>query len=324
MEFGLKALTDIWTGGVEGGTDKLHLTGIKGSLRWWYEVLIRGLGYYACDPTAEDACNLDPKKLVTNLPMPHQDQVKGLICPVCYFFGCTGWSGKFNLRVKEYREKDVNVKIKTGGIKEGNCFIIEFIQRKKFDLEEIMLVKITLKLIVEYGAFGGKTAFKPSEIETKNGKPHHTDYGLMARAKNSNIPAEKVDRDGISKYLKSFTNNSSENNNALPNLQNFWFVKDSYFDRSEINSIVERDDNGKYKSNPSELAKFLGGDIAISKKFFSFHGMREIHGKLIQTFPPRCFGYVEKNKLDEVISLIKSKIPEVKEIKIGKEVLNEL
>ena len=324
MEFGLKALTDIWTGGVKGETDKLHLTGIKGSFRWWYEVLIRGLGYYACDPTADDACNLDPKKLVTNLPMPHQDQVKGLICPACYFFGCTGWSGKFNLRVKEYREKNDNIKIKTEGIKEGDCFTIEFIQRKKLDLEEIMLVTITWKLIVDYGAFAGKTTFKPSEIKTKNGKFHHKDYGLMTRAKNSNIPTEKIDRDGICNYLKSFTNNSRKNDSAWPNLQNFWFIKDSYFDRSEINSIVERDDNGKYKSNPSELAKFLGGDISVSKKIFSFHGMREKNGTLIQTFPPRSFGYVEKNKLDEVVNLIRIKIPRIKEIKRGEEVLSEL
>lgn len=348
MEFRLKALTDIWTGGVEGETDKLHLTGIKGTLRWWDEVLIRGLGYYACDPTADDACNLDPKRLITNSPIPHPDQVKGMICPACYFFGCTGWSGKFNLRVKEYKGKkgkDDNVKIKTGGIKEDDCFTLEFVQRKNFDSEEKMLMTITLKLIVDYGAFAGKTTFKPSEIETKNRKFHHTDFGLIARADNSNIPTEKIDRNGIGKYLEGFTKNSSKNNSVWPDLQNFWFVKESYFNRRQINNIVERDNNGNYINSPSGLAVFLGGFISkdkgifsselskdykdidsVSKKIFSFHGMREKNGKLIQAFLPRCFGYVEKNKLEEVIHLIKTKTQEAElwGIKRGEEVLNEL
>jgi CRISPR-associated protein Cmr1 len=76
LVFRLKALTGIWTGGVESKSDELHLTGIKGSIRWWYEVLIRGLGYYACDPTSDDSCKLEPKKLSRTLSrlseLPHK------------------------------------------------------------------------------------------------------------------------------------------------------------------------------------------------------------------------------------------------------------
>jgi CRISPR-associated protein Cmr1 len=77
MEFALKAVTDIWTGGVEGNSRKLHLTGIKGSIRWWYETLVRGLGGYACNPTSEYKCpevkEKDAEKVLNN------------ICPVCRF-----------------------------------------------------------------------------------------------------------------------------------------------------------------------------------------------------------------------------------------------
>ena len=70
MEFKLKALTDIWTGGVnsrDGST--LHITGIKGSIRWWYEVLIRGLKGYACDPSDEKwRCTLDLNKFKKHYP----------------------------------------------------------------------------------------------------------------------------------------------------------------------------------------------------------------------------------------------------------------
>ncbi|MCD5415521.1 type III-B CRISPR module RAMP protein Cmr1, partial [Candidatus Bipolaricaulota bacterium] len=32
----LKTITPLWTGGVDGTCNRLHATGIIGSLRWWY------------------------------------------------------------------------------------------------------------------------------------------------------------------------------------------------------------------------------------------------------------------------------------------------
>lgn len=37
MEIKLRTLTPLWTGGVGGTCDRVHETGIIGSLRWWYE-----------------------------------------------------------------------------------------------------------------------------------------------------------------------------------------------------------------------------------------------------------------------------------------------
>lgn len=31
----IKTLTPIWTGGADGACDRVHETGILGSLRWW-------------------------------------------------------------------------------------------------------------------------------------------------------------------------------------------------------------------------------------------------------------------------------------------------
>ena len=61
-ELKIKTLTPIWTGGVEGKCDRLHETGIIGSMRWWYEAIVRGLGGYACDPTGEGRCELTGKE----------------------------------------------------------------------------------------------------------------------------------------------------------------------------------------------------------------------------------------------------------------------
>jgi CRISPR-associated protein Cmr1 len=45
MELLLTTLTPLWSGGVaKGEMDRIHETGILGSLRWWYEAIVRGLG----------------------------------------------------------------------------------------------------------------------------------------------------------------------------------------------------------------------------------------------------------------------------------------
>lgn len=49
MEIKIKTLTPIWTGGVDFRTcDRIHETGIIGSLRWWHDALIRRLDKYTC------------------------------------------------------------------------------------------------------------------------------------------------------------------------------------------------------------------------------------------------------------------------------------
>ncbi len=87
VEIKLKTLTPIWTGGVETGKmDRLHETSIIGSLRWWYEAIVRGLGGHACDPT-EHSCIYDLQKPDNGL------------CDVCQLFGATGWRRRFRLAV---------------------------------------------------------------------------------------------------------------------------------------------------------------------------------------------------------------------------------
>ena len=40
MEFKLRTLTPLWTGGVDQKPDRLHETRLMGSLRWWFEVFV--------------------------------------------------------------------------------------------------------------------------------------------------------------------------------------------------------------------------------------------------------------------------------------------
>jgi CRISPR type III-B/RAMP module RAMP protein Cmr1 len=81
----LKPLTPIWTGDAERISRTIRETGIIGSLRWWFEALVRGLGGAACDPT--------------------KSRCEGRShCDACALFGCTGWARRFKLDVEEVNE----------------------------------------------------------------------------------------------------------------------------------------------------------------------------------------------------------------------------
>ncbi|RLG29077.1 type III-B CRISPR module RAMP protein Cmr1, partial [Methanosarcinales archaeon] len=41
---GIRTLTPIWTGDADGKCTEIKETGIIGSMRWWYEAIVRGLG----------------------------------------------------------------------------------------------------------------------------------------------------------------------------------------------------------------------------------------------------------------------------------------
>ncbi|WP_084660570.1 type III-B CRISPR module RAMP protein Cmr1 [Rhodothermus profundi] len=146
----ISSLTPLQTGGVNGRTDRVYETGIMGSLRWWYEVLVRGLGGKACDPTAKEVrCPQDSSKKPTD---------PGHHCVVCELFGCTGWARKFRLMVV-----DENGGVIQDQIRAGQIFALKFIPLRQIRPEEWCLLDLTLRLIDKCGAIGGKTVFKPSE-----------------------------------------------------------------------------------------------------------------------------------------------------------------
>lgn len=80
MEIKLKTLTPIWTGDAKRECKEIRETGILGSLRWWWEAILRGIGADVCDPT-EPGCQGDKH------------------CAACHLFGCTGWGKLFLLRI---------------------------------------------------------------------------------------------------------------------------------------------------------------------------------------------------------------------------------
>ena len=102
-----KTVTPLWTGGVERDSNQPRETGILGSLRWWYEALVRGLGGQACDPTMDDRC-------------PDKD---GRRCAACELFGCTGWARKFRLGVLDKQENVIQ-----DGLATNTEFTLRFLE----------------------------------------------------------------------------------------------------------------------------------------------------------------------------------------------------
>ncbi|GIW56921.1 MAG: hypothetical protein KatS3mg082_3325 [Nitrospiraceae bacterium] len=145
----LKALTDIWTGDAKGKPDRTIATGLLGSIRWWFEVLVRGLGGSACDPTRDGNHCPDHRKKPTD---------PGHHCVVCEFFGCTGWARKFRFEVL-----DQSGKTKAAQIKKDDVLQFRFTALRPVCKQEWALLDLTLRLIAEYGAIGGKTVYKPSD-----------------------------------------------------------------------------------------------------------------------------------------------------------------
>jgi len=200
LKITVRTLTPVWTGGVDGSCDRLHETGLIGSLRWWYEAIVRGLGGYACDPTSEDRC-------------PDKD---GNHCVACELFGCTGWARKFRLKASggERLFDGQNVLIPSGrvrqsskGARAGGWFVFgesrigeiafELIPLRSVDLTPIYTI---LALISRHASLGPKGSNGYGVIQAQNIQPRLT-------------------------WLDAFPGSSPSRNQSLPDLRDFFFAK---------------------------------------------------------------------------------------------------
>ncbi|MEW6505554.1 MAG: type III-B CRISPR module RAMP protein Cmr1 [Chloroflexota bacterium] len=294
-EWKIRALTPIWTGDADREENRLIPTGIVGSLRWWFEVLVRGLGGKACDPTSDVRCPEDRKKKPID---------PGHHCVVCELFGCTGWARKFRLMVLD--EKGEIIQNQIGA---GQTFILRFIPLRPIRDEEWCLLDATLRLIADYGAIGGKTVFKPSDESNRQNAPNHKDFGLIAIEAN---PTGLIcNREQIEAYVRHplWRHNFNDSNFSWASLQNFWCVKGRYLTRtfpnaSSFNLVVGRKEDKSVKERRGSLivrwsdllenrndkiSGWLVGRQQESKKVFSFKHPRE-NG--------RTFGFVKPGLVD--------------------------
>ncbi len=289
----LKALTGLWTGDAEGKAQRTILTGLLGSIRWWFEVLVRGLSGAACDPSER------------NNRCPDQ---QGHHCVVCELFGCAGWGRKFRFEVR-----DGSGTVMGDQITKNTEFILRFTPLRPIRPEEWALLDLTIRLIADYGAIGGKTVLKPSDEVNRSGLPHHRDYGIVKVKQGPSI--EPRSRAELEQYVRNGRwRKPSQQDFSWASLENFWCVNGKYLarqgtDRSSFNRAAGRDERKtcrdcgglhdppnrcpKTKKSPRRYSEslvtnsageqWLAGNRQESKKIFSFKE------------PPRTFGFVDRS-----------------------------
>ncbi len=281
-EYTFEALTDLWTGDADGKPGRTITTGLLGSIRWWFEVLARGLGGKACDPTKDGNRCPDQRKKHTE---------PGHHCVVCELFGCTGWARKFRFEVL-----DENGKAKAEQITKGQTFKLRFTPLRPILPQEWALLDLTLRLIAEYGAIGGRTVYKPTEESSRQSQQHHQDFGLVKLA--SSGPCGQLEEHELRRYISLPKWRSLNHGDfAWASLRNFWCVHGKHLSRqdathSSFNKVLGRKEDKSVKEKKgnrvtrwSDLfqdkeARWLAGRQQESKKVFSFKD------------PPRTFGFV--------------------------------
>jgi len=220
----LKTLTPLWTGGADGTSDRLHATGIIGSLRWWYEGLLRGMGAHVCNATAD---NPDERCLFEQKEGESREEALARICPACQLFGCTGWRRRFCLDVTGLEPHDLffaaskGVYVaagnwlwrmfggeELGGRKEGRGAAVRF----DFGVQALWGEKVTLSIIplddhaedtlarmaflldfvVRWGAIGAKPQHGFGQIEIIEGP----NYAQIEKGHQLLISDAKLDQNG--------------------------------------------------------------------------------------------------------------------------------
>jgi len=214
----MKALTAIWTGDRNGHPGRLVTTGLLGSIRWWFEILVRGLGGRACDPT--NAGSRCPDR-------------QGRRCVVCELFGCTSWARKFRFDVF-----DAQGHVQQDQISAGDTFQLVFTPFRPLRSEEWALLDATVRLIADYGALGGKTVYKPSDENGRQAAAHHRDYGLVSVEQRP----DEIDSVGLAR-LEAYVGDQrwrrvDHGNFAWASLGAFWCVTGRHLARQGANDSI--------------------------------------------------------------------------------------
>jgi CRISPR-associated protein Cmr1 len=205
----LEIKTPIWTGDIDTRSNLLQSTGFLGSIRWWIEAILRGMGKYACDPTGSTRC-------------PRQGDTQKMYCPVCLIFGASGMRRLFRLEVGGGEIlfdgdaiKIIPCKRRRGwylgsGIK-GSMRLKVTSLDKDFDES---LVLIPLILASKWGGIGAKTQHGYGVVEVEN-QPD-SDFNKFKEA------LERIIKNKISRLNLG---ERHENDDSLPNLKEMFFAK---------------------------------------------------------------------------------------------------
>ncbi|MEK7275302.1 MAG: type III-B CRISPR module RAMP protein Cmr1, partial [Candidatus Desantisbacteria bacterium] len=292
-------------------------TGIIGSLRWWYEAIVRGLGGYACDPTGNNKCEFNTKayEKAKKDRKSIEEAIKiGLadVCPACELFGCTGWGRKVKVNIDDSGiERNPTIKNNVEIGREG-IFIVQLHELKKITDEEKWLMHNVFYLIDKYGTIGGKCMLKPSN-SSKSGKYCEDKGQVKVIWEESDIGKPNIDKKSFQGKLfnqkQRFEKNGRQVSKEWPDLRYFIFSPENSLDASKY---IKLQDFPSY-SNFLKGEKGEGKKQAKANKFASFKNEK------------RFWGYTKVD--DTMFNQVLDKLDELglTDIKKGSEVIeNEL
>lgn len=291
LVFHLRAATEIWTGGADQANTKLQPTGLLGSLRWWAEAVVRGLGGNACDPTCE---SMRCKRYAE-------------ACYTCRLFGLAGGDGgnphaaQFAFRISDRDPRSVAEWMpRTEKITARTEFYMSFFASRRRELglddgQRWLLAK-TMGIICKYGSMGGGTTKKPANYEGH--RQQHVDYGILNLLGME--PAGSL-YEGYRPTIRRIADAAPN----LPALSNFFFVEHAFeilcaHDNTKptFNWLIGLSDGRvpvckRFDDGADDLREHLRGRLNVkSKKVFSFRN------------PARTWGYVLDGTLLEKLPVL--------------------
>ena len=219
MKIRIRTFTPIWTGDVNGKCTKLRETSIIGSLRWWFEAIVRGFGGYACDSVGE---------VTKKCELKGNTKPEESLCPVCYVFGTTGWSRRFRLEI-DGKLNQLPFIIVKADVKESHRGWFLGKENSGGNLGEF-----TVKIHETYGDFKNLVAL------------------LLHLSSSWGIGAKTQDGFGICKFeggydpnkaisqIKDLIDGANTKNEILPNLRDFFFAEIIIEDDNNIKNKIEK------------------------------------------------------------------------------------
>jgi CRISPR-associated protein Cmr1 len=221
MQLAIETLTPLWTGGVETGkVDRIHESGILGSLRWWYEAIVRGLGGKACDPSKGE-CRFDTGKYEKRTASDERQRQRlrdAGLCDVCQLFGATGWRRRFRLEVTNDQTAPLwtgnqPLNIRPPGRNRGWFLppgrMGTFTLRIHGDAASVARLLALLRFVERWGSLGAKPQLG---------------YGVIA-IPNWDAVKNNVNDFSWRQAAQSFGANLSSPNPDLPDLRHFGFFR---------------------------------------------------------------------------------------------------
>jgi CRISPR-associated protein Cmr1 len=329
LKLTLKTLTPLWTGGVDKICDRLHETGIIGSLRWWYEAIVRGLGGKVCNATSKreaERCRFNPdsyEKAKKEDKSEREALLKAGVCDVCQSYGATGYGRRFKGELKggKLAFEDDNIFIPSGRIR---------IRRRRGQEEEYpggwylgpgYVGNLRFEVISLHKSFSKVTILVPLVLAARWG-------GLGARVQHGYGVVKALREDGeevkvAEELLAALPKGGSTYNDDFPNIQDFFFAR-FYFmvvDKnwwrkiSGLKQALERKVQGRQFKELKDINTQLGdwiknGSVPIApaiKNWLRFESniiSTNDYGKQNYVFGttekvcPRCYNRVREDRQD--------------------------